>query len=149
MIAIYQFNIAQMREPWESSLWDKWRELVPVIHAQVASAYGYMGHYDGTTTGPGYIAPYPRDPLIMGNLSAWISVKALREFTFGPGSHNALLKHRAKWFAPWPDGVIYNAMWWQEFDGRFDLEHAKEQLAKLQAHGNSREVFDWSGTRYG
>lgn len=150
MIALFQFNVAIMRAPYSSQLWDKWRQLVPVIHSQVDNADGFLWRYDGTETDDGYIAPYPHDPLIMGNLSAWENPRKLHRYTFGPGSHGALLEHRSKWFIPWPEGVIYNVMWWAPIVApNTEIEYAKKQLLRLHAHGNSSEVFDWNRVSLG
>lgn len=151
MIALFQFNISQMREPYSSKLWDKWKQLVPVIHAQSNGAEGFLWNYDGTVSAAGYIAPYPDDPLIMGNLSAWATPRLLHEFTFGRGQHGALMKHRGHWFMPWPPGMVYHAMWWEKLtdpsDARMSVAYARQKLAMLQANGSSGEVFDWGRVR--
>lgn len=130
---LYQFNVALMRAPYTDPLWDEWKRLVPIVHQQAECAQGFVANYDGTVTELGYLAPYPRDPLVMGNLSAWTSEDALKAFTFS-GTHGKMMKHRTKWFAPWRRGVHYIALWW-DLPGKFNLEQAKRKLAMLQAHG--------------
>ena len=137
MIALFQFNIAKMREPYDHPMWNQWKKLVPVIHEQVKAAHGFMGHYDGTETGPGYIMPYKHDPLILGNLSAWESPEQLKEFTFSE-PHATLLRWRRDWFEPTPKP--YNVLYW---DDKIHLSKAVYKLRKLRWYGADNEVFTW------
>jgi len=153
MIVLYQYNEAAMREPYESPLWDKWRQLLPVVHLQAETTEGYVGRYRGEDDVLGYIAPrWPDEPLTMGNLSAWTTPRALKAFTLGPGTHGSLMRHRARWFEPWPYNRPSMVMWWAEADydpntrvitPRFDLDVAMLMQAQLGEHGPSHEVFSW------
>jgi len=140
MIVLYQFNVARMREPYTAKVWNNWRKLLPLVHLQAMAHPGYVGRYEGEHCPLGYIAPYPDDELVMGNLSAWASRPQLESFTFGPGTHGRLMRHRDKWFEPWTEGEAFNVMWWQPA-GKFDLEFAKEQLARLRLVGPNHQLF--------
>lgn len=151
MIVLYQYNEAVMREPYESKLWDKWRQLLPIVHYQAETTEGYLGRYHGENDVLGYIAPrWPEEPLTMGNLSAWRSIRALKAFTF-TATHGRLLGHRSLWFEPWPYDRPHNVLWWGEADidddgnihPRFDLDVAMLMQAQLGQHGPSSEVFTW------
>lgn len=135
-----QFNVARMRAPYEDPIWDKWRELLPVVHAQAAAAPGYIGRYAGEKDTRGYIAPYEDDPLVMGALTAWTTPQALRKFTLN-GTHGRLLEHRERWFEPWaPKGQPYTVLWWQRAGG-FSIEVAKDRLETLRRVGPTDTVF--------
>lgn len=142
MIVLYQFNVARMREPFTAPVWKQWKELLPVVQAQVEAHPGYLGRYVGEADPLGYIAPYA-DLLIMGNLSRWKTVNDLQHFTFAAGTHALLLKHRNKWFEPWPGGEAFNVMWWQDASFDFCLDTAKEKLEQLRKRGSTHEVFGW------
>lgn len=153
-LVLYAYNEALMQEPYESKLWDKWRDLLDVVHYQVESAPGYLGRYKGENDPLGYIAPrWPGEPLIMGNLSAWNSLRELERFTFGPGTHGNMMKHRDRWFRPWPFERPHFVAWYGRADimndgtvvPHFDLDAALIMQAALHEMGPTNEVFGWAG----
>jgi hypothetical protein len=124
-----------MREPYDEPLWTQWKSLLPRIHVQAERNSGFVWRYKGEEDGPGFIE---HGPLIMGNLSAWTDEKSLREFTFGPGTHGGIMKHRSRWFKPWPEGTIYNVLWWGSEDWTTApgiLDMAKRNLKLIQQWG--------------
>lgn len=139
---LYQFNVAVMRFPYDDPRWDAWKKMVPLVHHQAEAADGFVANHDCSGSPLGYMAPYPRDPLVMGNLSAWRDEDALGRFTF-TGTHGALMRQRHKWFTPWAPGVVSIALWW-DLPDKFNIETAKRNLALLQAHGPTHDVFSWN-----
>ena len=118
---ICQFNISWMRRPYFDPSWDIWKNvLVPALHARAREAPGFLSVWDGTETPEGYLAPYPSEPLVMGNLSAWESLSALRVFVHEDPVHRAVMRRSAQWFLPpqkSPWSVIYES-------NTLDLEEA-------------------------
>lgn len=131
----YQFNLAQMKAPYDDPLWDSWKKIVPRVHASLDGVDGFLGYLDGTQTEAGYLRPYPDRPLVMGNLSAWSSEMALHHWVHS-GAHGALLKKRAEWFHPWPNGDIYSVIWVDHDRApKFRLDYATAMLELIRKHG--------------
>lgn len=145
MIVVYTYNISLMREPYTDPIWDRWKQLIPIVHHQAADTPGFIANLDGTENPDGYLAPYKKDnPLIMGNLSQWTNLKTLREFTYGPNTHGMLMRSalRRALFDHWPEGMVSHVMWWAPA-GKFNISVAKKKMDQLQGCDSSGEVFGW------
>jgi len=153
MLVLYAYNEALMRAPFEDRvLWKDWPVLLERAHIQAEKNLGYVDRYRGEFDPLGYTAPrWPFEPLIMGNLSAWTNKQSLYDYTFGAGTHGGLVKHRSRWFEPWPYERPHFVMWWGkadiDADGKitcdFDLDTAMLMQAQLQIHGPDANVFGW------
>ena len=153
MLVLYAYNEAVMRAPIEDPIWKDWAELSARANIQAESNLAYVGRYRGEDDPFGYIAPrWPHEPLIMGNLSAWRSERELYNYTFGPGTHGGLVKHRSRWFEPWPHTRPSFVAWWGHaklnrngsVQPSFDLDTAMLMQADLGEHGSTANVFGWS-----
>lgn len=133
-----QFNLAWMREPYDHPIWDSWkRHLVPSLHARALRHPGFVSLWDGQQTPEGYLAPYPDQPLVMGNLSAWKSAVSLREFVFGDPAHLAVMKSSLRWFHP-PREEPYSVFYWAP---QLDLHWAMTMLNRYRELGACERFF--------
>jgi len=152
VIVLYAYNEALMREPMGTPLWKDWPTLMERANIQAENHAGYLGRYRGEDDPLGYIAPrFPQEELIMGNLSAWTNKRDLYDYTFGAGTHGGLVKHRSRWFEPWPFERPHFVMWWGKarltagggITPVFDLDTAMLMQAQLQIHGPDANCFGW------
>ena len=154
MILIYAYNEALMKAPFDDAeVWRHWPELSRRANAQAEGNLGFVDRYRGEDDPLGYIAPrWPMEPLIMGNLSAWVDLSSLFDYTFGSGTHGGMMKHRGKWFHPWPYNRPSFVAWRAHADiigGKvvcdFDLDTAMLMQAELGRTGPTSQCFDWMG----
>ena len=75
---------------------------------------------------------------LMVNMSVWVSLEALREYTFRSG-HLDVLRRRREWFVPL--GAPHAVMWWVPAGHIPTVEEAKDRLALLRQHGPSPAAF--------
>lgn len=154
MLVLYAYNEALMKAPMEDPIWMHWKELSERANIQAEGHPDYVGRYRGEDDPLGYIAPrWPAEPLIMGNLSAWRNKQALYDYTFGPGTHGGMVKHRSNWFEPWTLDRPHFVAWYGHahltpngsIKPSFDLDTAMLMQAELGNQGRTANVFGWAG----
>jgi hypothetical protein len=153
MIVLYAYNEAMMSAPFEDTkFWKDWPELTKRANIQAERNLCFVDRYKGEEDPLGYIAPrWPAEPLIMGNLSAWTSRRGLYDYTFGAGTHGGMVKHRSRWFEPWPHTRPHFVMWWGQAEITadddiicdFDLDTAMLMQAELGRTGPTSQYFGW------
>jgi hypothetical protein len=75
---------------------------------------------------------------LMVNMSVWVSLEALREYTFRSG-HLDVLRRRREWFVPL--GAPHMVLWWVPAAHRPTLAEARERLDLLRDSGPSAKAF--------
>jgi hypothetical protein len=80
---------------------------------------------------------------LMVNMSVWVSLEALREYTFRSG-HLDVLRRRREWFVPL--GETHAVLWWVARGHRPTLAEARERLELLRGSGPSAEAFTFRDT---
>jgi hypothetical protein len=80
---------------------------------------------------------------LMVNMSVWVSLEALREYTFRSG-HLDVLRRRREWFVPL--GAPHAVMWWVPAGHRPTLAEARERLDLLRDSGPSAKAFSFRDT---
>lgn len=134
---LVQFNVARMLRPFHDSLWNDFKALLPYVHAAAEENPGFLARLEGEDLPSGYIA-VGGNPLLMGNLSAWICAEALREFTFSE-PHVDLMRRKLRWFKP-HRGVAHAVLYRSD---HLDLFEARERLVTLRTRGPTPEAFTW------
>ena len=72
------------------------------------------------------------------NMSVWVSVEALKEFTYR-STHRELFRDRQQWFEHLP--VPSLAMWWIAADHIPTVGEAKVRLDHIRDHGETAFAF--------
>ena len=140
---LFQLNLAKMRTPFNDSLFDDFKEQLESLHTLAESNLGFLWRYRGEKDEGGFIKPYTNAPLIMGNMSAWSSYRALYEYTFS-SAHLAILKEKRKWFErmPVPYTVLYYGVMEDLLKPDIELlDEAKRRLSYLSVHGETTVAF--------
>ncbi|MER2508688.1 MAG: DUF3291 domain-containing protein [Amaricoccus sp.] len=83
----------------------------------------------------------PGDPRMSVNMTVWESVETLEAFVWNT-LHQRFYERRAEWFES--SGEMHFVMWWVPEGHVPTLDEGLGRLARLRAHGNSDEAFDWS-----
>ena len=83
----------------------------------------------------------PGDPRMSVNMTVWESVETLEAFVWNT-LHRRFYERRAEWFES--SGEMHFVMWWVPEGHVPTLDEGLGRLARLRAHGNSDEAFDWS-----
>ena len=147
---LFQFNLAKMKAPFEDPIFNEFRAWLRALHALAEADPGFVWRYQGEKSEAGYIQPYPNDPLLMGNLSAWKDYDSLCRYVFRDG-HLEILKSKRKWFEKMP--TVYSVLYYGdtsdlERPSHELLEQAKSKLALYIDQGETQEAFGF-GTHRG
>ncbi len=135
-----QVNIARMRAPINDPVMAEFVAQLAEINALADQSDGFTwrlqseGAADATA-----LTPFD-DPLIIINMSVWLSIEALRRFAYH-GMHHEALRRRESWFQRF-EGA-YQALWWVEAGHRPNVGEGKERLHHLRTHGESAEAFSF------
>ena len=136
---IHQFNIAWMREPFDSELFDDFRERLSELHDLADNSAGFVWRHDGTQEKNGYIQPYSSLPLVMGNYSIWSDYDSLFYYTFS-GGHMDLMRDRKKWFEP-AAGRTYSVLWVEDSLSDGSIDEGKMRIECLKSWGDTQQAF--------
>ena len=138
MSKLFQYNIAKMRFSFDDPRFDDFRSQLAVVHKVAEDHAGFIWRLLGENGEEGYIKPY-KDPLVMGNLSAWRDYDSLYDFTFS-GAHLSIMKPKRKWFEKIQGH--YNVLYYHDsFENA--LEVAKQKLRYLRVYGETPAAFTW------
>lgn len=136
-----QFNIALLKYPFHSREMFAFRERVLSVHEEAEKAPGWIGQVSGIETAEGFLMPWPEQPRLMGNLTAWTDPMSLWSFTFQNVEHLDVMRRKRDWFDPLPVALRpYNVLYWSNV---ICLEEAKDRLAHLHQHGPTPLAFTW------
>jgi len=139
-----QFNIARMRTDYSHPIFDDFKSRLHEVHKAASEDVDFVWRFEGEHSPDTYIKPYPEDPLLLGNLSTWRSIDALRSYTFSD-PHLQLMKEKRKWFMKMEGH--YSVLWWSDTP-RPTLKTAKERLEYLQREGVSQLAFTFQKPIY-
>lgn len=142
---LLQFNVAKMRAPFSDPLFDDFKSQLDSVHQVADQDPNFLWRLKGELNAEGYIAPYPKFPLLMGNLSAWRDFESMYSYTF-TGPHLEVMKNKRKWFGKL-DGfysvIFYLHDNWLEQPDYCLLETAKLRLTHYQDNGPSQLGFGY------
>jgi hypothetical protein len=78
------------------------------------------------------------DELILVNMSVWVSIEALREFTYR-SHHAGVFRDRLQWFERSAGAQL--ALWWIPVGHLPTVEEGKSRLALIEKLGPTPEAF--------
>jgi hypothetical protein len=133
-----QVNVARMAAPREDPRMAGFFDRLAEINAVAESAPGFVWRLKDEDAGDAtYIRPF-EDVRILFNMSVWVSVEALANFTYRT-DHKVLFAGRKAWFEPM--GTPSLALWWIAAGHTPSIGDAKERLDHLQSHGPTPYAF--------
>lgn len=136
-----QYNVAILRYAFHSPEMLSFRERLQSVHEEAERDPDYVGRYEGEHSAEGYIMPHPNWPRLMGGLTAWRSLAALRRFVFDNVEHREIMRRKRDWFDKMPEELRpYNVLYVSD---RIDLEEAKARLDTVQRLGPTAWAFTW------
>ena len=146
---LFQLNLAKMRTPFDDPIFDDFKAWLRALHALAEASPGFVWRYQGEKDEDGYIQPYPAEPRIMGNMSAWRDYDSLYAYTFTDG-HLEIMRSKRKWFdrltSPWT--VLYYGVEEDLLKPDVELlEVAKQKLRYLSVYGESPAAFGFGSHR--
>lgn len=134
-----QLNVARLKAPLDAPEMAGFVDLLEPINALADAAPGFVWRHEGQH---GHEVGLLGEADLLVNLSAWESLEALRDFTYGdvaPSPHSVAVRRRREWFTKM-DGP-HQAMWWVD-EGRLPtLQDAGARLLHLRHHRSSPYAF--------
>jgi hypothetical protein len=133
-----QVNVARLLAPIDSPQLHGFVSRLDEINALAEAAPGFVWRLKDDVSNNATAVPIYEDTTIIVNMSVWVSIEALRAFTYS-GPHLEVFKQRRDWFAHLRDAVT--AMWWVPAGHVPDVAEARSRLDHLRAHGPSAFAF--------
>ncbi len=132
-----QYNIAWCREPFESALYDDFREYLDRINRLADSSPGFVWRHQ-TEDGNSTSVRVRDDERILINFSVWEDAESLFEYAFH-SEHVEVFRKRTKWFTH--EDEPYAVLWWIPAGTEPTVEEGEERLALLKAEGPNSGAF--------
>lgn len=132
-----QANIARMRFSIDHPAMESFRVQLAPINALADQAPGFVWRLQ-TDEGDSTAIRVFDDPLILFNMSVWVSAEALFDYTYKSG-HIALLRGRAEWFERMTGPSL--VMWWIAEGTLPTIADAKAKFDQLTADGPTAGAF--------
>lgn len=134
-----EINISWLIKPLEDPANDDFRALLAPVNEVADSSEGFvwrlMTSY-GDATGIEVLS----DPLILVNVSVWVSLEALRSY-LRQDAHVQVMRRRDKWFRKSPKPHL--ALWWVKRGHEPTTAEALERLEHLWRHGETEHAFSF------
>ena len=133
-----QVNVARLVAPIDSPQLAGFVSRLDEVNALAEAAPGFVWRLkDDVTNNATAVVVYDDDKIIV-NMSVWVSIEALRAFTYS-GAHLEVFKQRRDWFSYMREAAT--AMWWVPAGHVPDVAEARDRLAHLRAHGPTPFAF--------
>ena len=133
-----QVNVARLVAPIDSPQLAGFVARLDEVNALAEGAPGFVWRLKDDVTNNATAVPMYDDDKIIVNLSVWVSIEALRAFTYS-GAHLEVYKQRREWFSLMRDASM--AMWWVPAGHVPDVAEARAHLAHLREHGPTPFAF--------
>ncbi len=137
-----QINIARGRHPIDDPAMADFTGNLDRINALAERSEGFVWRLKDDTGNATSIRAYD-DPLIIVNMSVWMSIEALKAFAYKT-AHKQFVRRRAEWFTPM-DGP-FMALWWVETGTIPTAGDGRAKLEELARTGPSPSVFTFALT---
>jgi hypothetical protein len=131
-------NVARLVAPIDSPQLAGFVARLDEVNALAEGAPGFVWRLKDDVTNNATAVPMYDDDKIIVNLSVWVSIDALRAFTYS-GAHLEVYKQRREWFSLMRDASM--AMWWVPAGHVPGVAEARVRLAHLREHGPTPFAF--------
>lgn len=134
-----EINVARLRFPRNDPRVAEFIDNLDAVNALAERSPGFVWRLKDDSGNATQISAYD-DPLIIVNMSVWISPEALYEFAYKT-LHRRFVQRRKEWFELF--GAQYLALWWIE-DGRYpEVSDGQRRLAHIERHGPTAWSFNF------
>ena len=132
-----EINVARLLYPLDDPRVAEFVANLDGVNALAEGSPGFVWRLKDEAGNATQIRAYD-DPLIIVNMSVWVSPEALYEFAYKT-MHRRFVQRRKDWFHLF--GAAYMALWWIE-DGRYpDVVEGRHRLAHLERFGPTVYAF--------
>ena len=134
-----QLNIAKLQAPLDHPLLTEFVQNLDRINSLAENSPGFVWRYESTTSsGEDEAVKVFKDPMLIVNLSVWVSMDHLFEFTYRT-DHAAIFRKRKQWFHSYKGRHM---VCWYLKEGMIpSLQDAKDRLQYLEEHGATPYAF--------
>lgn len=132
-----QLNISPLKEPIDSLLLSDFVSQLDEINALADAAEGFVWRLQGEEGNATAYNVFDNEMIII-NMSVWESVESLRNYVYKT-AHAAVMKQGNKWFGKLDRPQV--VLWWIPAEHIPTPQEAKEKLAYLAKHGETKEAF--------
>ena len=133
-----QVNVARLLAPLDSPQLSGFVSRLDEVNALAEAAPGFVWRLTDEGSNNATAVPIDDDGMFIVNLSVWVSIEALRAFTYS-GAHLEVFKQRREWFSRLQEAAM--AMWWVPAGHLPTVAEARDRLAHLRAHGPTPFAF--------
>lgn len=134
-----QYNVARAIASPDDALMADFYSQVAEVNAVAESSPGFVWRLKGADAS--VPAQQPGDPFVLLNLSVWVSVEALKAFTYGAG-HLKVFRERHRWFDK-PSGPN-QVLWWIPAGHEPTFAEGAKRMELLRKQGPSPEAFTFA-----
>ena len=135
-----QINIGRLLAPVDDPRIEGFvRQLDPINRLAERSA-GFVWRLQ-SGSGNATDIEYSSDPLVIANMSVWVSPEALRQFTYAT-SHLEVFRQRRDWFEPMQ--LPHYCLWWIAAGHIPTVAEGRDRLEHYQQHGATPYSFWFS-----
>lgn len=132
-----QLNVARLLAPLDDPSIADFVGALDRINALAEASPGFVWRMQ-SDSGNATDIRVDQDPLLIVNLSTWVSLEALFEFTYRTG-HSKILARRRDWFERMDDAHL--VLWWVPAGHRPSLAEAMAHLGRLRREGPTPHAF--------
>ena len=135
-----QINIARLIAPLDDPRISDFVEQLGSINALADSAPGFVWRLQSESGNATDLA-YSDDPFVIVNMSVWVSIEALRAFTYA-SKHMQVFRARARWFEKM--SKPHYCLWWIARGHVPAVDEGRERLRHYQERGATPHAFWFS-----
>src|SRR5262245_42706264 len=136
-----EINIATLTAPLDSPQLKDFVDNLDRINALAEGSDGFVWRLKGDGNDATALRPFGDDVIV--NMSVWRDIEALRNYVYTT-AHVEILKRKREWFGRMKSA--YLVMWWVPKGHIPTVAEAAAKLAHIDAHGPTREAFNFGET---
>ena len=133
-----QLNIGRMVAPTNAPEVAEFMSALDPINALAEAAPGFVWRLQTEAGNATDIHAFDDDPLLLLNMSVWVSIESLRAFTY-TSAHTDVLRRRREWFERLAEAHL--VLWWIPAGHVPTIAEALERLERLRRDGPSPAAF--------
>jgi hypothetical protein len=134
-----QINVARALYPLDHPGMAAFMHALDPINALADRAPGFVWRLQDESGNAAGLNPFD-DPMLIVNMSVWVSINALFDFAYRTG-HTAIMRRRNEWFEK--PAEAHMALWWIPAGTLPSAQEGKARLLHLRAHGPSAVAFSF------
>jgi len=137
---VAQINIGRLIAPLDDPRIERFVSQLGPINELADNSPGFVWRLQSEQGNATNLA-YNDDPSIMVNMSVWVSIEALKEFTY-KSQHLGVFRERSRWFQKME--LPHYCLWWVPVGHIPTVEEGRVKLEHYQRYGSTAESFWFS-----